>query len=63
MASYSVAATFKGERVYLGTQRFPRQTLLALYFEIVTHDLLEAQKIEAMAQQDETLTDVRLEVA
>ncbi|MCW2767955.1 MAG: hypothetical protein JWO11_3914 [Nocardioides sp.] len=63
MTTYSVAATFKGERVYLGTQTYPRQTLLTLNFEAVPYsDLAEARKIEVMAERDETLTDVRVQV-
>jgi hypothetical protein len=62
--TYSVTATYKGERVYLASHTSPRQTLLTLSIEPVIHDdQADAERIVAMAHDDETLTDIRMEVA
>lgn len=63
MSRYAVTANFKGEHVYIGEHAYPRQVLLTLNFEPVIYtDLIEAQRIEAAAEKDETLYDVPIEV-
>lgn len=59
--AFTVTAQCKGEDVYLDTEIYPAKELLTLHFEPVRHGEAEAERIAAMAKDDDTMTNVRIE--
>ncbi|OJV22886.1 MAG: hypothetical protein BGO26_00110 [Actinobacteria bacterium 69-20] len=55
---YTVTAVYRGDLVYLSSNRYPRTELLRLHHDPVTHDEAEAHRLAAMGRQDEALTHV-----